>query len=141
MKQKSLLRFGAFLMAGLMASSAFADGASAPATETLPSGVVIEHVSPGLGAQPGPASMVEVEYIGQLKDGTVFDKHTGGKPISFPVNGVISCWSQSLQRMRAGGTAIVKCPAATAYGEHGAGGVIPPNADLTFKVHLVAVKQ
>ncbi|MBK3779852.1 FKBP-type peptidyl-prolyl cis-trans isomerase [Paraburkholderia aspalathi] len=141
MKQNSLLRLGAFLMTGLMASAAFADGA--PGTETLPSGVVVQHVSPGLGAQPGPASMVEVEYLGQLKDGTVFDassKH-GGKPVSFPLNGVIPCWTQGIQRIRAGGTAILQCPAATAYGEHGAGGVIPPNADLTFKVHLVAVQQ
>jgi FKBP-type peptidyl-prolyl cis-trans isomerase FkpA len=93
--------------------------------------------------QPGPASFVEVEYVGKLANGTVFDassKH-GGKPVSFPLNTVVPCWQQSLMHMRAGGTAVIHCPAATAYGSAGAGGVIPPNADLTFNVHLVAVQQ
>jgi FKBP-type peptidyl-prolyl cis-trans isomerase FkpA len=143
MKQKALMRFSALAIAGLMATAAFAADPAPGSTEKLASGVTIEHVSPGLGAQPGPSSFVEVEYVGQLANGTVFDasnKH-GTKPVSFPLATVIPCWKISMTAMRAGGTAVIHCPAATAYGAAGAGGVIPPNADLTFKVHLVAVKQ
>ena len=142
MKQKNLMRLAALALTSIVSTAAFADDVRG-ATETLPSGVTIEHVSEGLGEQPGAASFVEVEYVGKLADGTVFDstsKH-GGKPVSFPLNRVIPCWGQGLQKMRAGGTAILHCPAATAYGTAGAGGVIPPNADLTFNVHLVAVQQ
>lgn len=113
------------------------------AVETLPDGVTIQHLIMGLGKQPGHTSHVEVRYVGQLADGTVFDstaKH-GGKPIALPLDHVVKCWSESLVHMRAGGTAIIHCPSETAYGDVGAGaGVIPPNADLTFKVNLVAVQ-
>jgi FKBP-type peptidyl-prolyl cis-trans isomerase FkpA len=81
--------------------------------------------------------------MGMLADGTVFDASNrhGSAPLTFKLDSVIPCWGIGLQKMRVGEAALLKCPAKTAYGEKGAGnGVIPPNADLTFRIKLLAVK-
>jgi FKBP-type peptidyl-prolyl cis-trans isomerase FkpA len=52
---------------------------------------------------------------------------------------VVPCWTQGIQKIKVGGKATLTCPPATAYGERGAGGVIPPNATLTFEVELIAI--
>jgi FKBP-type peptidyl-prolyl cis-trans isomerase FkpA len=109
----------------------------------LEQGITIKHVLPGNGAMPSPTSTVSVLYMGMLADGTVFDASNrhGSAPLTFQLNSVIPCWTIGLQKMRVGEAALLKCPAKTAYGEKGAGnGVIPPNADLTFRIKLVAVK-
>ena len=124
--------------------SAFATGSpAAPAQkETLPSGVVVEHLKPGSGASPGPTDMVRVHYRGTLSDGSEFDSsHRRGEPATFPLNRVIPCWTQGLQRMKVGGTARLSCPSDTAYGSRGAGGVIPPNAKLDFEVELLDIRR
>ncbi|WP_408496551.1 FKBP-type peptidyl-prolyl cis-trans isomerase [Paraburkholderia xenovorans] len=113
--------------------------AAAPATEKLPSGVVVQHLKDGTGAKPTADNVVKVNYRGTLADGTEFDssaKHGG--PATFPLNRVIPCWTQGVQTMKVGGKAKLTCPAATAYGERGVG-VIPPNSDLTFEVELVDI--
>jgi FKBP-type peptidyl-prolyl cis-trans isomerase FkpA len=119
-----------------------AAGTNAPATETLPSGVVVKHTREGKGNSPAPADTVQVNYRGKLADGTEFDSsYKRGKPTSFPLNGVIPCWTEGLQKIKVGGAATLTCPPATAYGARGAAGVIPPNATLTFDVELLSVTK
>jgi FKBP-type peptidyl-prolyl cis-trans isomerase FkpA len=125
------------LAATVLASTAMV--ASAATTEKLPSGVIVEHITQGTGAQPTADDIVQVNYRGTLANGTEFDssaKHGG--PATFPLGGVIPCWTQGLQKMKVGGKAKLTCPASTAYGERGIG-PIPPNSDLTFEVELVGI--
>jgi FKBP-type peptidyl-prolyl cis-trans isomerase FkpA len=123
-----------------LAASAQAADAAKQQIDKLPSGVEVTHLTVGKGAKPTAASTVKVHYEGTLANGTVFDSsYKRGEPISFPLTGVIPCWTQGVQTMAVGGVAMLKCPSATAYGARGAGGVIPPNADLTFKVELLAI--
>ena len=83
---------------------------------------------------------VKVNYRGTFPDGKEFDSsYKGGKPIEFPLNRVIKCWTEGVQRMKVGGKARLTCPAAIAYGSQGAGGVIPPNATLLFEVELLGI--
>lgn len=123
-----------------LATSAQAVNSVKPVVAKLPSGVEVMHYTVGKGAKPTAASTVKVHYEGTLTNGTVFDSsYKRGEPISFPLNGVIPCWTQGVQTMAVGGKAMLKCPANTAYGARGAAGVIPPNADLTFMVELLSV--
>lgn len=109
-------------------------------TETLPSGVVVAHVKNGKGVAPTADSTVRVHYRGTLPNGTEFDSsYKRNEPISFPLRGVIPCWTQGVQKMRVGGKAKLTCPAATGYGAQGVPGVIPPNTVLTFEVELLAI--
>jgi FKBP-type peptidyl-prolyl cis-trans isomerase FkpA len=129
---KSLI---ALAVAATVASGAFA----ADTVEKLPSGVVVEHIKQGTGAQPTADDVVTVNYRGTLANGTEFDssdKHGG--PASFPLGRVIPCWTQGVQKMRVGGKAKLTCPAATAYGDR-AVGPIPPNSDLTFEIELISI--
>jgi FKBP-type peptidyl-prolyl cis-trans isomerase FkpA len=114
----------------------------AATTETLPSGVVVANVKPGQGASPTADSTVRVHYRGTLPDGTEFDSSYKRKEsISFPLRGVIPCWTQGVQKMKVGGKAKLTCPADTAYGARGVPGVIPPNTVLTFEIELLAVER
>ncbi|MEY2838423.1 MAG: FKBP-type peptidyl-prolyl cis-trans isomerase FkpA [Pseudomonadota bacterium] len=139
MSHLTLIRVATLALASLAASAQAADAAK-PVVNKLPSGVEVTHLTVGKGAKPTAASTVKVHYEGTLANGTVFDSsYKRGEPISFPLTGVIPCWTQGVQTMAVGGVAMLKCPSATAYGARGAGGVIPPNADLTFKVELLAI--
>ena len=123
----------------LVSTAVFASAASASTTEKLPSGVIVEHITQGTGAKPTADDVVKVNYRGTLADGTEFDssaKHGG--PATFPLGGVIPCWTQGLQKMKVGGKAKLTCPASTAYGDQGVG-PIPPNSQLTFEVELVGI--
>jgi FKBP-type peptidyl-prolyl cis-trans isomerase len=104
------------------------------------SGLVYIPVSEGSGASPASTDKVKVHYTGKLTDGTVFDSSVQrGKPIDFPLNGVIPCWTEGVQRMKVGGKARLVCPAAIAYGDRGAGQAIPPGATLDFEVELIEI--
>jgi FKBP-type peptidyl-prolyl cis-trans isomerase FkpA len=104
------------------------------------SGLIFISVKEGTGAQPKAIDKVKVNYEGKLMDGTVFDSsYKRGQPIEFPLNGVIPCWTEGVQKMKVGGEATLVCPPAIAYGERGAPGAIPPNAALVFKVELLGV--
>jgi len=73
-------------------------------------------------------------------DGREFDSsYKRNQATEFPLNGVIPCWTEGVQRMKVGGQAKLTCPAKIAYGERGAGGVIPPNATLVFEVELLEI--
>ena len=102
---------------------------------------MFESVQPGSGPSPKATDTVKVHYRGTFPDGREFDSSYGrGQPAEFPLNGVIKCWTEGLQRMKVGGNAKLVCPPAIAYGDRGAGGgVIPPNATLHFDVELLAV--
>ncbi|MCA6218766.1 FKBP-type peptidyl-prolyl cis-trans isomerase [Ideonella sp. B7] len=119
----------------------WAQAASAlPAPVTTPSGLVYQELKAGTGISPTASATVRVHYRGTLANGTEFDSsYRRGEPAEFPLNRVIPCWTEGLQRMKAGGKARLTCPPSIAYGAKGAGGVIPPNATLTFEVELLAI--
>ncbi len=118
-------------------TAAAAKEAGAVAT---PSGLVYRSLKDGTGASPGATDKVKVHYRGTLPDGKEFDSsYKRNEAIEFPLNGVIPCWTEGVQRMKVGGKAKLTCPAAIAYGSRGAGGVIPPNATLLFEVELLAI--
>ena len=82
-------------------------------------------------------------YRGTFPDsGKEFDSsYKRGEPTEFPLNGVIPCWTEGVQKMKPGGKAKLTCPPSIAYGSRGAGGVIPPNATLNFEVELISVTK
>ena len=84
--------------------------------------------------------LVKVHYSGTFPDGREFDSaYQRNEPTEFPLNKVIPCWTEGVQLMKTGGKVKLTCPASIAYGERGAGGVIPPNATLLFEVELLAI--
>jgi FKBP-type peptidyl-prolyl cis-trans isomerase FkpA len=108
---------------------------------TTASGLVYQSIKEGSGASPGPTDVVRVNYRGTFPDGREFDS-SKGQPVEFPLNRVIKCWTEGVQRMKPGGKAKLTCPPQIAYGEKGAGGgEIPPNATLLFDVELLEVKR
>ena len=113
---------------------------SASGKVTLPSGVLFESLQAGSGESPQATDTVRVHYRGTFPDGREFDSsYSRGQPTEFPLNRVIRCWTEGVQLMKPGGKARLTCPPATAYGERGAGGVIPPNATLSFEIELLSV--
>jgi FKBP-type peptidyl-prolyl cis-trans isomerase FkpA len=112
-----------------------------PGAVVTASGLVFRSLQEGQGARPGPSQVVKVHYQGTFPDGKVFDSsYARGTPIEFPLNRVIPCWTEGVQRIQVGGKAKLTCPSRIAYGERGAGGVIPPNATLVFEVELIGVR-
>ncbi len=127
------------LAAGLV--SAAAPVRAAAGKDTLPSGVVVEHLKAGTGASPKATDTVSVHYRGTLENGSEFDSsYKRGQPASFPLNRVIPCWTEGVQKLKVGGKAKLTCPPATAYGPRGAAGVIPPNATLAFEIELLGIQ-
>ena len=117
-------------------SAAQAQASAAPASPAL----TYKSVREGTGASPTATDSVRVHYRGTLMDGTEFDSsYKRGQPATFPLNRVIPCWTQGVQRMRVGGKAELVCPPGLAYGERGAGGTIPPNATLRFEIELLDI--
>lgn len=106
------------------------------------SGLKYVVVKEGEGKSPIATDVVTVHYTGMLTDGTVFDSSVSrGEPTSFPLNRVIPGWTEGLQLMKEGGETIFYIPSNLGYGEQGAPGAIPPNADLIFQVQLFGVNQ
>jgi FKBP-type peptidyl-prolyl cis-trans isomerase len=123
------------------AGTAYVEKASkeAGATKTA-SGMVIKHTQPGTGAQPAATDQVKVHYEGRLIDGKVFDSSIKrGEPATFPLNGVIPCWTEGVQAMKVGGKAQLTCPADLAYGPNGHPPAIPPQSTLVFDVELIEI--
>ena len=113
--------------------------AEAGATKTA-SGMIIKQTKPGTGASPKAEDQVKVHYEGRLIDGKVFDSSIArGEPATFPLNGVIPCWTEGVQTMKVGGKAQFICPANLAYGERGSPPTIPPQSTLVFDVELLDV--
>ena len=127
----------ACLMGAMLAGHALAQ--SQPVTSA--SGLVYESLKEGTGASPKATDKVKVHYRGYFpQTGVDFDSSiTRGEPIEFPLNGVIPCWTEGVQKMKVGGKARLTCPPGIAYGSRGAGRVIPPNATLMFEVELLGI--
>jgi FKBP-type peptidyl-prolyl cis-trans isomerase FkpA len=110
---------------------------------TTASGLVIEELEVGTGAEATAGQQVQVHYTGWLTDGKKFDSSKDrNDPFVFPLGArhVISGWDEGVQGMKVGGKRKLTIPASLGYGARGAGGVIPPNATLVFEVELLAVK-
>jgi FKBP-type peptidyl-prolyl cis-trans isomerase FkpA len=104
------------------------------------SGMLIKHVKEGTGASPAATDQVKVHYEGRLVDGKVFDSSIKrGEPATFPLNGVIPCWTEGVQLLKVGGKAQLVCPAGLAYGPNGSPPSIPPQATLVFDVELLEI--
>ncbi len=116
--------------------------------ETTSSGLKIEDHNVGTGAEATPGHSVSVHYTGWLNvgadtKGKKFDSSVDrGEPFSFKLGAgmVIKGWDEGVKGMKVGGKRTLYIPAALGYGARGAGGVIPPNADLIFDVELLGVK-
>ena len=106
------------------------------------SGLVYLSLRDGTGASPAETDTVKVHYKGTLPDGKEFDSsYKRGQPAEFPLNRVIKCWTEGVQRMKVGGKAKLVCPSAIAYGERGVSGLIPPNATLLFEIELLGIAR
>jgi len=115
--------------------------AKEPGAQRSNTGMIYIPVKAGTGASPTATSTVKVHYHGTLRDGTVFDSSVQrGQPISFPLNGVIPCWTEGVQKMKVGGKAKLVCPSDTAYGDQGSG-PIPGGATLVFEVELIEIEK
>ncbi len=122
------------------ASAGLGAGNAAGTVTTTSSGLVFKLMKPGTGPSPKASDTVKVHYRGTLMDGKEFDSsYKNGGPAEFPLNRVIKCWTEGVQMLQVGGAARLTCPPAIAYGERGAGAVIPPNATLNFEVELLAI--
>ncbi len=106
------------------------------------SGLIFKVLTPGTGqVSPKLTDTVKVHYSGTFPDGKEFDSsYKRGEPTEFPVNKVIKCWTEGLQRMTAGEKAQLVCPPGIAYGDKGMGGIVPPGAVLVFQVELLEIK-
>ncbi|MBI2468595.1 MAG: FKBP-type peptidyl-prolyl cis-trans isomerase [Candidatus Rokubacteria bacterium] len=134
-------RVAAVAAAERKAGQAYLDKAAAEqgAVRTA-SGLVITTVRPGTGEAPKAADTVKVHYHGTLVDGTVFDSSVQrGQPATFPLKGVIRCWTEGVQLMKVGGKSRLVCPPDLAYGDRGAPPRIKPGATLVFEVELLEI--
>jgi FKBP-type peptidyl-prolyl cis-trans isomerase FkpA len=110
---------------------------------TTNSGLKYEDVQEGTGAAAKAGDSIEVHYTGWLTDGKKFDSSLDrGQPFAFQLGAgrVIKGWDEGVAGMKIGGKRKLVIPAALGYGARGAGGVIPPNAELTFEVELLRIR-
>jgi FKBP-type peptidyl-prolyl cis-trans isomerase FkpA len=122
-------------------SEAFmANAAKEQGAQKTASGLIYQPIKVGTGANPTAADTVRVHYQGSLTDGTVFDSSIQrGQPVEFPLNAVIPCWSEGVQKMKVGEKAKLICPSSLAYGDQGRPPKIPGGATLVFEVELLGI--
>ncbi|HEX8703075.1 MAG TPA: FKBP-type peptidyl-prolyl cis-trans isomerase [Myxococcaceae bacterium] len=105
------------------------------------SGLIYKSLQEGTGASPKETDVVRVHYRGTLTDGKEFDSSfKRNEPATFPLNGVIRCWTEGVQKMKVGGKARLVCPSDIAYGDRGAPPDIKGGATLIFEVELLDVQ-
>ncbi len=121
-------------------SSAYLEKAAAePGATKTDSGLVYREITSGTGASPKATDTVKVNYRGTLIDGTEFDSsYRRNEPASFPLNGVIPCWTEGMQKMKVGGKSMLVCPSSIAYGDQGRPS-IPGGAALIFEIELLDI--
>jgi FKBP-type peptidyl-prolyl cis-trans isomerase len=125
-----------------LAAAEFADEVAARAgAERTDSGLVIVPIAEGDGEYPTADDTVTVHYHGTLRDGTVFDSSVErDMPATFPLSGVIPCWTEGVPMIRVGGKAELLCPSDIAYGDQGRPPTIPGGAAPLFEVELLAIE-
>jgi len=113
--------------------------AGAPGAVKTASGLIYHEDRAGTGAAPKESDTVKVNYRGTLVNGTEFDSsYKRNEPAEFPLNGVIKCWTEGVQKMKVGGKATLVCPSDLAYGDQGRP-TIPGGATLIFEVELLSI--
>lgn len=124
-----------------LASQEFVDAAATePGAVRTDSGLVFIETAAGSDQRPKATDTVRVHYHGTMRDGSVFDSSVErGTPAVFPLNRVVPCWTEALQRVGVGGKATIVCPSSIAYGDRGAPPRIPPGAALKFEVELLEI--
>jgi FKBP-type peptidyl-prolyl cis-trans isomerase FkpA len=122
-------------------AKAYLDKAAAePGSTRTPSGLVYRELAAGTGPSPKATDKVKVNYRGTLVNGTEFDSsYKRNAPAEFPLNGVIPCWTEGVQRMKVGGKARLVCPSEIAYGDGGSPPTIPGGATLIFEIELLGI--
>lgn len=109
--------------------------------ERTASGIGITTLKEGAGANPKMTDTVKVNYRGTLENGQEFDSsYKRGQPATFPLSRVIPCWTEGVQKIKAGGKAKLVCPPNLAYGNREIPG-IPANSTLTFEVELLDIAR
>jgi FKBP-type peptidyl-prolyl cis-trans isomerase FkpA len=122
-----------------LSAAYLAKAAAEPGAIKTDSGLVFREVRAGQGASPKATDTVKVHYRGTLVNGTEFDSsYKRNEPAQFPLNGVIKCWTEGVQRMKVGGKAVLVCPSDLAYGEQGRPS-IPGGAALIFEIELLDI--
>ncbi|HLX42482.1 MAG TPA: FKBP-type peptidyl-prolyl cis-trans isomerase [Bryobacteraceae bacterium] len=121
---------------------AYLDKAAAePGAIRTTSGLIYREMKAGDGPSPKATDTVKVHYRGTLVDGTVFDSsYERNEPVEFPLNQVIRCWTEGVQKMKVGGKSRLVCPASIGYGERGSPPVIPGGATLVFEIELLGIR-
>lgn len=129
----------------LLASTALLISLTLPAhaadarEEKTASGIGITTLKEGAGANPKMTDTVKVNYRGTLENGQEFDSsYKRGQPATFPLSRVIPCWTEGVQKIKAGGKAKLVCPPNLAYGNREIPG-IPANSTLIFEVELLDI--
>ena len=112
-----------------------------PGVITTESGLQYKVIREGIGLSPDDNDTIVVHYKGSLVDGTTFDSsYERNEPITITAGQVIQGWGEGLKLMKSGGQYELYIPQNLAYGEQGAGGVIPPFATLIFEMEIVEIK-
>ena len=123
----------------LVSSAYLLKAAAEPGVVKTESGLIYHEDRAGTGASPKVTDTVKVNYAGKLVNGTEFDSsYKRNEPASFPLNGVIKCWTEGVQKMKVGGKATLVCPSDLAYGDQGRPS-IPGGATLIFEIELLEV--
>lgn len=125
-----------------LAEKFLAEMAAKPGAKKFDSGLVYIETKAGDGPNPKDTDVVKVHYHGTLRDGSVFDSSKQrNAPATFPLNRVIACWTEGVQKMKVGGSATLVCPASIAYGDRGSPPKIQPGAALVFEVELLGIEE
>jgi FKBP-type peptidyl-prolyl cis-trans isomerase FkpA len=127
--------------AALLLALSFQATAAEPKEEKTASGIAITMLKEGSGASPKASDTVKVHYRGTLTNGQEFDSsYRRNEPATFPLNQVIPCWTEGVQKIKVGGKAKLVCPSNLAYGSRGTRG-IPPDSTLIFEIELLDIAK
>jgi FKBP-type peptidyl-prolyl cis-trans isomerase FkpA len=122
------------------AAAYLSKAAAEPGATKTATGLVYRELTAGAGDSPKATDTVKVNYRGTLTNGTEFDSsYKRNMPIEFPLNQVIPCWTEGVQKMKIGGKAQLVCPSDIAYGDQGRPPAIPGGATLVFEVELLGI--